>query len=149
MSKKIIFAILFLFSLPGIQIASFSDWLILSLLIQTIWAATTSNEILTLNKSENRNTIRLLKFNKILVYLLIADMAILVLSMSFAFRLIFAYLYRPLFFISIVSLLIALFGNYYVIINYLLKKTKANGKRFLFILSSLFYPIGIFTITAE
>ncbi|MBJ2176348.1 hypothetical protein JBL43_19000 [Aureibaculum sp. A20] len=149
MTRKIIFTILFLFSLSGLQIASFSDWLILSLLIQTIWIAITSNEILELNEPKNSTINKFQKFNKILVYLLIADIIILFLSMSFGFRIVFAPLYKPIFFISIVCILISLFGNYYVIINWLKKRTKSLGKRGLFILSSLFYPIGIFMITPE
>lgn len=149
MTRKIIFTILFLCSLSGIPIASFTDWLILSLIIQIIWITITSNEILNLVKSKDRNLRIFLGFNKILIYLLITDMVILVLSMSFGFRIIFAPFYRPTFYISSICMTISLFGNYYIIINDLIKKTKSLGKRFMLILSSLFYPIGIYTINAE
>ena len=147
MIKKIIFTILFLFSLLGIQVASLNDWLILSLFIHIIWLTITSSKILELSKTENINH-RIFKiFNNILIYLFIADIFIIVLSMSFGFRLIFASLYRPTFFISAIFGVISVFGNYFIIINHLLKRAESLGKRILLILSSLFYPIGVYTIT--
>lgn len=147
MIKKITFTILFLLSLSGIQIASLNDWLILTLIIHIIWLTVTSNKILELSKTEYKNHRTFQVFNKILVYLFIADIIIMFLSMSFGFRLIFASLYRPTFFITAIFGVISIFGNYFIIINHLIKKTDSLRKRFLQILSSLFYPIGVYTIT--
>lgn len=147
MIKKIIFTVLFLFSLTGIQVASFNDWLILSFIIHIIWLTITSNEILESSITEYKNYRIFNKFNKILVYLFIADILIIVLSMSFGFRLIFASLYKPTFFISAIFGIISICVNYYIIINSLIKRIDSVTKRILLILSSLFYPIGVFTIT--
>ena len=94
MIKKIIFTILFLISLTGIEIASLSDWFILSLVIHVIWLTMTSNQILRGQKVKYK-TDRIFKiFNKVIIYILIADVVIIILSMSFGFRLIFANLYN-------------------------------------------------------
>jgi len=147
MIKKIIFTVLFLFSLIGIQVASFNDWLILTFIIHIIWLTITSNEILESSKTEYKNY-RIFKiFNKIIIYLFIADILIIVLSMSFRFRLIFASLYRPTFFISAIFGVISICVNYYFIINYLIKRIDSITQRILLILSTLFYPIGVFTMT--
>lgn len=147
MIKKTIFTILFLFSLSGIQIASLNDWLILTLIIHIIWLTVTSNEILKLSKTEYKHHRTFQIFNKILVYLFIADIIIIFLSMSFGFRLIFASLYKPTFFISAIFGVISIFGNYFIIVNHLIKKNDSLRKRFLQIFSSLFYPIGVYAIT--
>ena len=143
---KIIFTILFLFSLLGIQVARLNDWLVLTLIIHIIWLSITSNKILELSKKEYKNYRIFQIFNKVFVYIFIADIIIIILSMSFGFRLIFASLYRPIFFISAIFGIISILGNYFIIINYLIERTSSLGKRFMLILSSLFYPIGVYTI---
>lgn len=148
MYLKIIFTVLFLFSLIGIQIASFEDWLILSLLIQVIWTSIIANDIIKHSKSKSKLDKIIVKFNKIFIYLLIADIVILFLSMSFLFRLIFASLYVTTFYVSGICILISIFGNYYIIINELIKRVNPIGKKIALILSSLIYPIGVFMVKA-
>jgi len=148
MYLKIIFTVLFLFSLIGIQIASFEDWLILSLLIQVIWTSIIANDIIKHSKSTSKLDKIIVKSNKIFIYLLIADIVILFLSMSFLFRLIFASLYVTTFYVSGICILISIFGNYYIIINELIKRANPIGKKIALILSSLIYPIGVFMVKA-
>ena len=146
MLKKTIFTVLFVFSLQGIQVASFQDWLFLTLIIQVIWVMLLSNKIIKLSKSKNKIDQFLQTFNKVFVYLLVADIFIIFLSMSFGFRILFAPLYRPTFYISGIVLLLSIFGNYYVIINDILKRPNSLTKNILLIISSFFYPIGIYSI---
>ena len=146
MLKKTIFTVLFVFSLQGIQVASFQDWLFLTLIIQVIWVMLLSNKIIKLSKSKNKIDRFLQTFNKVFVYLLVADIFIIFLSMSFGFRILFAPLYRPTFYISGIVLLLSIFGNYYVIINDILKRPNSLTKNILLIISSFFYPIGIYSI---
>lgn len=148
MYLKIIFTVLFLFSLIGIRIASFEDWLILSLLIQVIWTSIIANDIIKHSKAKSKLDKIIVKFNKIFIYLLIADIVILFLSMSFLFRLIFASLYVPTFYVSGICILISIFGNYYIIINELIKRANPISKKIALILSSLIYPIGVFMVKA-
>ena len=148
MYLKIIFTVLFLFSLIGIRIASFEDWLILSLPIQVIWISIIANEIIKNSKSKSKLDKIIVKLNKIFIYLLIADIVILFLSMSFLFRLIFASLYVTTFYVSVICILISIFGNYYIIINELIKRANPIGKKIALILSSLIYPIGVFMVKA-
>lgn len=149
MIKKIIFTIIFIFSLLGIQIASFEDWLILSLVIQVIWITIISNDIVRLSKSRSRVDRIFGKFNKIFIYLLITDIVIIFFSMSFGFRIIFAPLYKPIFYVSGICIIVSIFRNYYIIINELIKRANSLEKKFVLILSSLFYPIGIYTIKTD
>jgi hypothetical protein len=146
MNIKIIFTVIFIFSLLGIQIASFSDWLILSLVIQVIWITIVSNNIIKLSKSKSKLDNVFEKFNKIFIYLLVADIVIIFLSMSFGFRIIFAPLYKPTFYVSGICIIISIFRNYYIIINELIKRTNPVGKKIILILSSFIYPIGNYTI---
>ena len=147
MIKKIIFTILFLISLTGIEIASLSDWFILSLVIHVIWLTMTSNQILRRQKVKYK-TDRIFKiFNKVIIYILIADVVIIILSMSFGFRLIFANLYRPTFYLSLICITISVLGNYFIVIDYLTKKTDSLSKKVLLGISSLFYPIGVYILT--
>ena len=148
MYLKIIFTVLFLFSLIGIRIASFEDWLILSLPIQVIWISIIANEIIKNSKSKSKLDKIIGKLNKIFIYLLIADIVILFLSMSFLFRLIFASLYVTTFYVSVICILISIFGNYYIIINELIKRANPIGKKIALILSSLIYPVGVFMVKA-
>lgn len=145
---KIIFTVIFVFSLVGIQIASFEDWLILSLIIQVIWISTIANDIIKLSRSKSRLDKIFEKFNKMFIYFLSADIVILFLSMSFLFRLIFAPLYIMTFYVSGICILISIFGNYYIIINELIKRANPLRKKITLILSSLIYPIGVFTVKA-
>ncbi len=153
MLRKLIFTTLFLINLKVIQSTDFTDWVILSSVIQVIWVAITSKEILELDKSGNKNISRFLTFNEISFYLLVVDIIIIVLSLSFAFRILFFVgLYIPtylIFIISFVFLTISFIGNYYVIISYLIKQTKSKIKRFLLVFASLFYPIGVWLINIE
>jgi hypothetical protein len=105
-----------------------------------------SNKIIKLSKSKNKIDRFLQTFNKVFVYLLVADIFIIFLSMSFGFRILFAPLYRPTFYISGIVLLLSIFGNYYVIINDILKRPNSLTKNILLIISSFFYPIGIYSI---
>ena len=149
MKKQIIFTLLFLFSLSGIQIASFDDWLILSLIIHLIWVMILSNEMIkSLNlKNKFEKTVKII--NKVSIYLFIIDVLMIFLSMSFLFRLIFAYLYRPMFYLTCVCIFISTIVNYYVIINELLKRKYSLVKKIGLILSSIFYPIGIYSIKSK
>jgi hypothetical protein len=146
MNIKIIFTVLFLFSLTGIQIASFEDWLILSLVIQVIWISIIANDIIKHSKSKSKLENIIVKFNKIFIKLLIADIVIIFLSMSFGFRIIFASLYIQTFYVSGICIIISIFGNYYIIINELIKRAYSLGKIITLILSSLIYPIGVYTV---
>lgn len=146
MNVKIIFTLLFIFSLLGIQVASFKDWLILSLIIQVIWITIISNNIVKLSKSKSRLDKIFEKFNKVFIYLLVADIVIIFLSMSFGFRIIFASLYKPTFYVSGICIIISIIRNYYIIINELIKRANPLWKKITLILSSFIYPIGAYTI---
>jgi hypothetical protein len=146
MNIRIIFTLIFIFSLLGIQVASLKDWLILSVVIQVIWITIISNNIIKLSNSKSRLDKVFEKFNKIFIYLLVADIIIIFLSMSFGFRIIFAPLYKPTFYISGICIIISIIRNYYIIINELIKRTNSVGKKIALILSSFIYPIGAYTI---
>ena len=105
--RKILFSILFIGSLPAIQIASFEDWFILSLFIQMIWIAIIANKILKLDSQEK--IIQLfIKFNLASILLLTTDIIVLFLSMSFLFRPILAYSYQTLMYTSLTVLIISI-----------------------------------------
>ncbi|NRT16610.1 hypothetical protein HNP99_002981 [Flavobacterium sp. 28A] len=147
MRLKIIFTTLFIFSLLGIQIASLNDWLVLSLTIHVLWLSITSNEIMNLLVLKNKKILQV--FNKIVFYLLIVDIAVIFLSISFIFRLLFAILYLPLFYVSAVCIMISLIVNYFILIKYFIKTTKSLTKTALLILSSFFYLIGVYVIQVK
>lgn len=104
-----------------------------------------SNKVIKPSKHKSKIRRILKKFNKVFVYLLIADLFIIFLSMSFGFRIIFAPLYRPTFYLTGIVLLISIIGNYSVIIKELIKRPISTIKKIFLIISSLFYPIGVFT----
>lgn len=147
MRLKIIFTTLFIFSLLGIQIASLNDWLVLSLTIHVLWLSVTSNEIVNFLVLKNKKILQV--FNKIVLYLLIVDIAVIFLSMSFIFRLLFAIIYLPLFYVNAVCIMISLIVNYFILIKYFIKTTKSLTKTALLILSSFFYLIGVYVIQVK
>lgn len=146
MNRKLIFTLVFVFSLLGIQIASFKDWFFLFLLIQVIWISLTSNAIIELVNSKTTFIGIIESFNRIVIYLLVADVIIIALSTSFGFRILFAYFYVPLFYISLGCMVASVVANYYIIFDYLIKKSDSLGERLLLLFSSLFYPLGVYLI---
>jgi hypothetical protein len=149
MLKKIIFTILFLFSLLGLQIAGLTNWLFLSLVIHILWLTIASKDILKLTKSEKIINQIFKVFNTVFPFLLVADMAIIFLSTSFGFRIMFAPFYKAIFNVSAVCMMISVFANYYIMINHLIKRNYSPTKRFILILSSFIYPIGVYTIKTK
>ena len=83
MLQKIIFTSLFLFSLLGIYIASFEDWLILTLILQILWITLLSNKIIESSKNDYRIYRIFAKINVITICILIVDLLIIFLSISF------------------------------------------------------------------
>lgn len=149
MKKKIIFTILFLFSLPRIQVASLTDWLILSFFIHLIWLTITSNQVLKNKKTKSKSDNIFIILNKSIVYVFVIDVIIIVLSASFGFRLIFAYFYKPTFYLSLVCVVVSFLGNYFVLIRCFNQQTDSLIRKILLIVSSLFYPIGVYTVTEK
>lgn len=149
MIKKIIFTALFLASLIEFRVIGLSGWLIVSLVIQTVWLIITSSEILRLKRAKNKIDIVFKILNQLLIFMLITDFIIFILSMSFGFRLIFANLYIPTFYISLICIIFSIFSSYYTIFNYLINSTHSQCRRILIGMSSLFYPIGVYMLTVK
>lgn len=149
MNRKVIFIMLFFFSITGIFISSFSDWLFLTLIIHMLWLSITGFNILKSNDRKNKKELLLQRFNKFFIYLLIADIAIIFLSMSFAFRLFLAYLYQPIFYITVLGIVISLVGNYYILIHQVSNEPYSKINKTLIIVASFFYPLGVFFIESK
>ena len=84
MKEKIIFIIIFIFSLIGLQMAGVVNWLILSFVVQILWLTRVSNKILNQTESKNKTDRLHRKFNRYLMTMLIVDLVVIFLSMSFA-----------------------------------------------------------------
>jgi hypothetical protein len=106
-----------------------------------------SNEIIKVPNSKIEKVLK--KFNNLFIYLLVADIIIIFLSMSFGFRMIFAPLYRPTFYLSGIIIIISVILNYYIVVKKLIKKTNSLERNIILIISTLLYPIGIYTINTE
>ena len=141
-TKRIMFSVIFIYSLFGIYFSNIETWLILSPLAQMLWVIITSSEILRLTNPKSI----IVKFNKALIYIVIIDFLIMVLSASFGFRLLFMHLYQPIFYISLISLVISLIANYYIIIRSIMNRSDSFYKKIAIILSSFFYPIGVYMV---
>ena len=144
---KFIFPILFILCLFVLYNFNLTDWVILTLIIQTIWTSKLSNIIISdLNITEFKNTI---KFNNFLICLLIADIIIIILSSSFIFRIIFSYLYFPLFFINLVLILISIVINFPIIYNKIKNENFSFFKKSIICICLLIYPIGPILISKK
>ncbi|MGB1295711.1 MAG: hypothetical protein ACPG6V_09540 [Flavobacteriales bacterium] len=149
MKEKIMFIIIFIFSLIGLKMAGVMNWLILSLIVQILWLTRVSNKILNQTKSKNKTDRLHRKFNRYLITMLIVDLVVIFLSLSFAFRLLFAWLYQPLFILSIIGMLISLITNYFVLVNHIKQSNPSLFKKIFLVLTSLFYPLGTIFIKVE
>ncbi|BDD10851.1 hypothetical protein FUAX_32830 [Fulvitalea axinellae] len=146
MIEKILFTTIFIISLSGIQIASFEDWLILSFVIQALWVCNLSNKTLKQYKSKRKKETIILTFNKTLIPILILDIITIVFSTSFAFRILFAHLYKSIIVISVLGISISLIVNYHIIINKIIENSSSTIKKIIEITSALLYPIGVYVI---
>ena len=146
MLQKIIFTSLFLFSLLGIYIASFEDWLILTLILQILWITLLSNKIIESSKNDYRIYRIFAKINVITICILIVDLLIIFLSISFAFRIFLAYLYQPIFYLSIICIIISIVGNYYIVFNELNNRNVSFRKKICLFVASLIYPLGVYIV---
>ena len=143
---RILFSTIFLISLFVFTISRFEDWLIVTLIIQAIWLNFNSNLILKRSYNNHVWTDRIITFNKITLYVLVVDLLIIFLSMSFFVRILLAPFYQGLFILTSLLIFISAILNYSVLINHLMKMPISKIKQMVLVVASFFYPIGIFVI---
>lgn len=144
--KQLFYLIIFSLSLIIIEFSNFNDWLIISLLIQSIWILTTSNEIIANENISLQNKKLIKKVNKWIVRLIIFDFIIMFLSVSFAFRLLLAHLYNPIMYLTLIAIIISVILSYYIIISFLNQYVLSKRKKIVYVLTMFIYPIGQLTI---
>jgi len=140
---KSLFTIIFIVTLLVIPILNTDDWLVLSFLIHIIWLIITSNEIID-NRIGNNNGLKV--FNKFSFSFIFADIIIMFLISSFLFRILLVPYFSIILYSNIIFMTIFLILNYYLIIDYIINKMTSLNKKVILILSSLFYPIGVYVI---
>ncbi|MGY6650364.1 hypothetical protein [Wenyingzhuangia sp. IMCC45574] len=143
---KLLLTLLFVFSLLGIPVASFKDWLILTLIIHTMWLAIASTKLI---KEGQRKYNKLKVFNRVVIGIAMVDTMVVFLSISFLFRVIFASLYLPLFYLSTVCFGFSIIINYVILVRDIVQRDISPNRKTVLILSSFCYPIGVYTLSQK
>ena len=146
---KILFSILFLISLLVFEFSGFEDWLIINLMIQVIWLILISNIILNNYYSNYIWANRIRNFNKITLVILVLDLIIIFLSVSFFVRILLAPFYYGMFVITSIFIFLSIIINYSILIKCVMQLPKSIIEKTALVLASFFYPIGIFLINIK
>ncbi len=134
--EQYIFVILFFFSLLLILASSLEDFLLIHFILQILWLVRFSHNF---HKNPKKNFKRLPKF---ITGLIIFDFIILVLSISFGFRILFAYLYRPLMYFNLFIFTLSALYSYSLLYSFI--KVKKNISLFVLLIltSTIAYPLS-------
>ena len=116
---KILFSILFLISLLVFEFSGFEDWLIINLIIQVIWLILISNIILNNYYSNYIWANRIRNLNKITLVILVLDLIIIFLSVSFFVRILLAPFYYGMFLITSIFIFLSIIINYSILSVYI------------------------------
>lgn len=146
---KILFTILFLISLFVFKSAGFDDWLFITVIIQIIWLILVSNTILSNYNSNQIWANRIRNFNKITLVILVLDLIIIFLSISFFVRILLAPFYQGLFILTASLIFISVITNYFILIKCVMQLPKSIIEKTALVLVSFFYPIGVFLINIK
>lgn len=141
---KILFSILFLISLLVFEFSGFEDWLIINLIIQVIWLILISNIILNNYYSNYIWANRIRNLNKITLVILVLDLIIIFLSVSFFVRILLAPFYYGMFLITSIFIFLSIIINYSILIKCVMQLPKSIIVKTALVLASFFYPIGVF-----
>lgn len=146
---KILFTILFLISLLVFKFSGFEDWLIINLIIQVIWLALISNPILSNCYPNYIWANRIRNFNKITLVILVLDLIIIYLSVSFFVRILLAPFYYGMFVITSLFIFLSIIINYSILIKCVMQLPKSIIEKSALILSSSFYPVRVFLFSIK
>ena len=146
---KILFSILFLISLLVFEFSGFEDWLIINLIIQVIWLILISNIIFNNYYSNYIWANRIRNFNKITLVILVLDLIIIFLSVSFFVRILLAPFYYGMFVITSIFIFLSIIINYSILIKCVMQLPKSIIEKTAHVLASFFYPIGVFLINIK
>lgn len=146
---KVLFTILFLISLLVFKFSGFEDWLIINLIIQVIWLALISNPILNNYYSNYIWANRIRNFNKITLVILVLDLIIIYLSVSFFVRILLAPFYYGMFVITSLFIFLSIIINYSILIKCIMQLPKSIIEKSALILASSFYPVGVFLFSIK
>lgn len=141
---KILFSILFLISLLVFEFSGFEDWLIINLIIQVIWLILISNIILNNYYSNYIWANRIRNLNKITLVILVLDLIMIFLSVSFFVRILLAPFYYGMFVITSIFIFLSIIINYSILIKCVMQLPKSIIVKTALVLASFFYPIGVF-----
>lgn len=147
MKTALIFTSIFLISLITFGFGLAKEWLVLHFILHTIWLTVTSKQILERKKLKNKIDNLFKPSITLLNYIIVGSILIIVLSISFGFRLLFATFYKPFFLLALLYFAIYFIQCNYILIAYLNKKIDSQINVTWIILSFLFYPLGAFTFS--
>ena len=122
---KILFSILFLISLLVFEFSGFEDWLIINLIIQVIWLILISNIILNNYCSNYIWANRIRNLNKITLVILVLDLIMIFLSVSFFVRILLAPFYYGMFVITSLFIFLSIIINYSILIKCVMQLPKS------------------------
>lgn len=146
---KILFITLFLISLLVFEFSGFEDWLIINLIIQVIWLILISNIIFNNYYSNYIWANRIRNLNKITLVILVLDLIIIFLSVSFFVRILLAPFYYGMFVITSIFIFLSIIINYSILIKCVMQLPKSIIVKTALVLASFFYPIGVFLINIK
>jgi len=144
--NTLFYIVLFLLSFSVFYIGSSIYWFVINVLVHFLWLSIVSNALLLNKLVLFKSSIIFISFNIFTILLIVVIFVIDFFSLSFVFRINFATYYWPLMYFTAGILSVSFIVNYTIILRYLYVNKPSNIRFFFFFLTTLFYPLGHYTI---